>query len=133
MLNLKQIIIVAVGGAVGTLFRYKLGGFILHRTEGWQFPLSTFSINLLGCLIIGIVAALVEHHDLLSASSRLFLFTGLLGGFTTFSAFGYEAIFLVRRNLIGVSFLYVAMSVLCGLAAVWLGLKTVDVIWPPRH
>jgi CrcB protein len=98
MLVLKQILIVAVGGAVGSVARYKIGGFALHHTQAWDFPLSTFCVNALGCFFIGVLAALVEHHDLFSSSTRLFLFTGLLGGFTTFSAFGYESAFLKARS-----------------------------------
>src|SRR5215472_4106952 len=99
MLGIKQLLIVAVGGALGSVARYKLGGFVLHHTESWNFPFSTFSINVAGCFAIGLLAAIVEHHDLLATPIRLFLFTGVLGGFTTFSAFGYESIFLLRRGL----------------------------------
>src|SRR2546423_15005505 len=89
MLGLKQLIIVAVGGAVGSMLRYKLGGFALHHTQSWNFPVSTLSINVAGCFAIGILAGLVEHRDLFSPSVRLVLFTALLGGFTTVSPFGY--------------------------------------------
>ena len=133
MLGLKQILIVALGGAIGSLARYKLGGFALHHTESWNFPVSTFSINLIGCFLIGILAALVEHHDLFSPSVRLLVFTGVLGGFTTFSAFGYESAFLLRRGLIEIAFAYVSASVLCGIAAVFAGLKLIDCFWPPHH
>ena len=118
MLGLKQLIIVAVGGAVGSMLRYKLGGFALHHTQTWNFPVSTFSINVAGCLAIGVLAALVEHHDLFSPSVRLLLFTGLLGGFTTFSAFGYESMFLLRRGLFSIAAAYVLFSVVGGLIAV---------------
>src|SRR5437764_9405833 len=99
MLGLKQILIVALGGAIGSVARYKLGGFALHHTQAWNFPVSTFSVNIIGCFVIGLLAALAEHHDLFSPSVRLVLFTGVLGGFTTFSAFGYESVFLLRRGL----------------------------------
>jgi fluoride exporter len=133
MLGLKQILIVGLGGALGSALRYKIGGFALHHTESWNFPLSTFSINVVGCLVIGILAALVEHHDLFSPSIRLLLFTGLLGGFTTFSAFGYETVFLLRRELFAVAAGYVVLSVLGGLAAVFTGMKLVDLFWPSHH
>jgi len=132
MLGFKQILIVALGGAAGSILRYKLGGFTLHHTQSWNFPLSTFSINLIGCFAIGILAALVEHHDLFSPSVRLLLFTGLLGGFTTFSAFGYESVFLLRRGLLSVAASYVLLSVACGLAAVSVGIKLIDQFWPPH-
>lgn len=133
MLGLKQILIVALGGALGSVARYKLGGFALHHTGSWNFPISTFSVNVIGCLLIGILAALVEHHDLFSPSVRLLLFTGLLGGFTTFSAFGYESIFLLRRGLLSIAAGYVSLSVAGGLFAVVLGMKLIDQLWPPHH
>ena len=133
MLGLKEILIVAVGGAVGSVARYKLGGFALHHTQAWNFPVSTFAVNVAGCLAIGILAALVEHHDLFSPSVRLLLFTGLLGGFTTFSAFGYESVFLLRRGLLSVAAGYVLLSVVGGLSAVFVGIKVIDQFWPPHH
>ena len=133
MFETKQILMVALGGAVGSVARYKLGGVVLHHTQPWNFPLSTFFVNVLGCLVIGLLAGLVEHHDLFSMQARLFLFTGLLGGFTTFSAFGYETLFLLRRGLISTSMLYVGLSVGCGLAAVFVGFKAIDLFWPAHH
>ena len=133
MLALKQILIIALGGAVGSVARYKIGGFALHHTQAWDFPISTVCVNTLGCLFIGVLAALVEHHDLFSASARLFLFTGLLGGFTTFSAFGYESAFLLRRSLLHVMIEYISLSIVCGVVAVFAGMKLVDLLWPPHH
>ena len=133
MLEFKQILIVAFGGAAGSVLRYKLGGFALHHTQAWNFPVSTFSVNIIGCFVIGVLAALVEHHDLFSPSMRLLLFTGLLGGFTTFSAFGYESAFLLRRGLLSTATAYVSLSVVGGLIAVGIGMKLIDQFWPPHH
>ena len=133
MLGSKQIIIVALGGAIGSVARYKLGGFALHHTQAWDFPVSTFSVNVIGCFVIGVLAALVEHHDLFSPSLRLLLFTGLLGGFTTFSAFGYESVFLLRRGLFSIATGYVLLSIVCGLGAVFAGIKLIDQFWPSHH
>ena len=133
MIAVKPMLIVAIGGAIGSVARYKFGGFALHHTEGWNFPISTFGVNLLGCFIIGLLAALVEHHDMFSPSIRLLLFTGFLGGFTTFSAFGYESVYLLRRNLFDVACAYVTLSVVCGLTAVFGAMKLVDLLWPPHH
>jgi fluoride exporter len=130
---MKQLLLVGIGGFLGSIARYKLGGFVLHRSEGWNFPLSTFLVNLIGCLMIGLLAGLVERHDLFSTSTRLFLFTGLLGGFTTFSAFAYEDVFLLRRGLTSAAASYVILSVLGGLTTVWIGLKLVDLIWRGHH
>jgi CrcB protein len=133
MFGIKQLLIVALGGAIGSVTRYKLGGVALHHTSAWNFPVSTFGVNVLGCFIIGAVAALAEHHDLFSPATRLFVFTGLLGGFTTFSAFGYETAFLLRRGLLHVAAGYVLLSVIGGLAAVFAGMKLIDLLWPPQH
>jgi CrcB protein len=130
---MKQMLWVGIGGCLGSMARYKIGGFVLHRSEGFDFPLSTFAVNLLGCLIIGVLAGLVERHDLFSPATRLFLFTGLLGGFTTFSAFAYEGTFLIRRGLIGMAAGYAILSVIGGLVAVWIGMKMINLVWPGHH
>ena len=133
MLGMKQMLVVALGGALGSVARYKFGGLVLHHTPTWDFPMSTFCVNLIGCLVIGVIGGLVEHHDLFSSSVRLLLFTGILGGFTTFSAFGYETLFLLRRGLLHLALLYVLLSVLCGVMAVFGGMKLIDLVWPPHH
>ena len=120
---MKQLLIVGLGGFIGSISRYKLSGAILHHSADWRFPLSTFAVNIIGCFVIGLLAALVEHRDLFSPDTRLFLFTGVLGGFTTFSAFGYEGLFLLRRGDFGIAAAYATLSVFGGLFAVWLGFK----------
>ena len=120
---MRQALIVGLGGLAGSIARYKFGGVILHHSASLRFPLSTFVVNVIGCFAIGALAALVEHRDFFSADTRLFLFTGVLGGFTTFSAFGYEGVFLLRRGEIAVAAAYAGLSVVCGLGAVWLAFK----------
>lgn len=123
---MKSILLVGLGGFVGSVARYKLGGLVLHLTAQERFPYSTFVVNVLGCLTIGILAGLAERYDLFGPDARLFLFTGLLGGFTTFSAFGLDAMFLVRRGELGVAASYAGASVILGIIAVWLGLKLIS-------
>ena len=86
-------------------------------------PWGTFTVNVAGCAIAGLLAGLGEHFNYLTADVRLFVFTGFLGGFTTFSAFGVETIGLVERGQWGLAVIYVVASVLCGLAALWVALK----------
>lgn len=119
---MKGILIVALGGAIGSVARFKLSGYILHHTIDWRFPAATFVVNVAGCLVAGILAGLAEKHHVLSADTRLFLFTGVLGGFTTFSAFGLETMFLLKRGEVLVAGANVVLSVVAGLAALWLGL-----------
>jgi CrcB protein len=96
---------------------------VLHHSEQWRFPLATFCVNVLGCFVLGALAGLGERYFVFTAEVRLFLFTGMLGGFTTFSAFGAEGLNLIRRGDFGIAFTYSALSVLCGFAAVWVGMK----------
>lgn len=119
---MKGILIVALGGAIGSVARYKLSGYVLHHTIDWRFPAGTFVVNVAGCLVAGILAGLAEKHHVLSADTRLLLFTGVLGGFTTFSAFGLETMFLLKRGEVLVAGANVVLSVVAGLAALWLGL-----------
>ena len=122
---MKAVLLVALGGAVGSVARYKLSGLILHHTIDWRFPAGTFAVNVLGCLAAGVLAGLAEKHDMLSADARLLLFTGLLGGFTTFSAFGLETMHLLKRGEIAVAAANVVLSVAAGLVALWIGLELV--------
>ena len=125
---MTNILLVGLGGFIGSVARYKLGGWVLHMTAHEKFPFGTFAVNVAGCLVAGVLAGLVEKHELFSAETRLFLFTGLLGGFTTFSAFGLETMFLLRRGEPWVAAIYAGASVLLGVIAVWLGIKIVYVL-----
>jgi CrcB protein len=125
---MQNLLLVGLGGFLGSIVRYKLGGLVLHLTAQQRFPYGTFSVNVLGCLAIGILAGLAERYDMFGPQARLFLFTGLLGGFTTFSAFGLEAAYLVRRSELLVAALYAGGSVVFGIAAVFLGLKLVGMV-----
>lgn len=112
---------VALGGALGSVARFKLAGWVSQSYAEWTFPLGTFVVNVLGCFVIGFLAALSQESGLISADTRAFLFTGILGGFTTFSAFGLETFNLLRRGEFLVAGSYVALSVFIGLLALWLG------------
>lgn len=122
---MKSMLLVGAGGFIGSILRYKCGGLILHATVNEKFPYSTFIINIIGCLVIGILAGLAEHYEWFGPNARLFLFTGLLGGFTTFSAFGLDTIFLIRRHELATAALYAASSLIVGIAAVWVGIKLI--------
>lgn len=112
--------LVGLGGALGAVARWKLGGVVLHHTTDWKFPLSTFLVNVVGCLVAGALVGLVTKLDWFTPDARLFVFTGVLGGFTTFSAFGIETAYLLRRHEYGVATWYVLLSVVCGIAGLML-------------
>jgi CrcB protein len=117
--------LVGLGGALGSVVRWKLSGAVLHHTADWRFPLGTFVVNVVGCLVAGAMAGLVTKLDWFSADTRLFLFTGVLGGFTTFSAFGVDTLYLLRRHEYAVGFGYVALSVLCGVTGLFLAFAAI--------
>jgi CrcB protein len=127
---MKAVALVALGGAVGSVARYKLSGWLLHHTVTWRFPIGTFAVNVLGCMVAGVLAALIAKQDFFSADVRVMLFAGLLGGFTTFSAFGLETVLLLKRGEIAVAICNVALSVLAGLLALWLAFSAVPARGP---
>ena len=123
---MKGFLLVAVGGAVGSVARHLLSGWTLHHTIAWRFPLGTFLVNVIGCLAVGVLGGLVVKHDLFSADTRLLLFTGLAGGFTTFSAFGLETFYLLRRHEVLAAGSYVISSIVVGILVLWLGFLAVS-------
>jgi len=112
---------VAGGAALGALCRWGAGLWLNARWQG--FPLGTLFVNLLGGLLIGVALVWLEvrPHD----TWRLFVTTGVLGGFTTFSAFGLETMFLLKRGEVGIAAANVVLSVLAGLAALWIGMASI--------
>jgi fluoride exporter len=123
---MKELLFVGLGGFLGAASRYKLSGFILHHTADWKFPAGTFVVNILGCCLAGLLAGLVEKHDFFTPEARLLVFPGILGGFTTFSAFGLETIYLFQRQEWFLAAANVLLSVVCGLLALWICLKSVS-------
>jgi CrcB protein len=123
-MSLPAIALVGLGGAAGSIARYLLAGWTLATAAPQKFPLGTFAVNVAGCLAAGLLAGLAERHPgWLSPDLRLLLFTGLLGGFTTFSAFALETAHLLRRGEWLVAAGYAGGSLALGIAAVWIGLR----------
>ena len=117
---MRLIIIIGIGGFIGAALRYMLGVF-LHSKISSTFPAGTFSVNIIGCFFIGVIYALSEKGNI-SNDLRLFLATGILGGFTTFSSFSNEAAGMLRDAQYGPAFLYISSSVILGLAATFCGI-----------
>lgn len=122
---IQKLVLVFIGGGLGAVLRWQLGSVVFHRSEDWRFPLSTFVVNVVGCLVAGVLAGLVVKFDYFGEQTRLFLFTGLLGGFTTFSAFGVETVYLLRRHEYNVALGYVLASVVCCVLGMWLVMRLV--------
>ena len=115
--------LVGVGGAAGANARYLLGREV---SEQWPttFPWGTLAVNLGGSFLIGLVQAVAAERLVLSEEARLFLTTGVMGGFTTYSAFSYETVGLMERGAWGPAWLNVALTTAACLAVCYLGMLT---------
>jgi CrcB protein len=112
----KQILLVGIGGMIGSVGRY-----LIYLASGNQaFPFATLIINVVGSLVIGVVAGLWAN-SIISNEWRLFLATGICGGFTTYSAFSLECVQLMQQHKYGLAATYVGCSIVFGIAAAFLG------------
>ena len=118
MLNIA---LVAAGGAIGSVFRY-LVGLLSGRLAGTAFPWGTLAVNVAGSFLIGFLVELVARRLNASTEVRLFLVTGVLGGFTTFSSFTLDAAELFERGALSLSAVYILASLFVSIAAVFAGL-----------
>jgi len=115
---MKLIFAIGAGSFIGGIFRYLLSLLIQAKTAT-NFPLGTLIVNILGCFFIGIVFGIFDKGQM-SHEWKLFLATGVMGGFTTFSAFSLETFHLLREGYTGYALFYILASVLIGLLATYL-------------
>jgi fluoride exporter len=113
-------ILIAVGGALGSVCRYGLS-LAVQRLSSPTFPYGTFVVNVVGCLLFGMIVGAARHRLALGPAERAFLLVGILGGFTTFSTFAYETFALVQNGELVRAFLNAAGQLLGGLTALWAG------------
>lgn len=116
-----QGVLVGSGGFIGSVLRYAMGGAVHRLLPYSTFPYGTFAVNAAGCLAIGFLAGLAEARQLVGPEMRLFLFIGLLGGFTTFSTFGYETFGLLQDGEHLRAAVYVLIHLVLVFFAVWAG------------
>ena len=117
---MQHYLMVGAGGFLGATCRYGIT-LLITKLGTAVFPWATLTANVVGCLLIGALMPMAGEKPLLEENGRLFFVVGILGGFTTFSAFGYETVLLLKRGSGVMAGTYVVCSVLAGLAAVWLG------------
>lgn len=113
-------LLVGAGGFVGATLRYLLGGLVSRHAPP-EFPWGTLLINVSGCFLIGLLAVFAEERGV-GLGGRLFLMAGVLGGYTTFSTFGYETLSLIREGSHALAAANALGQLLLGLAAVWVGM-----------
>lgn len=124
-----KVFLAGIGGFVGSILRYSISGVVQDLSRSIDFPYGTLAVNFLGCLAIGFLSQLAESRGYFTAETRTLIFIGVLGGFTTFSAFSNETINLWRdgENLLA-SVNVAAHLVLC-LGAVWMSRAVAYQIW----
>lgn len=114
-------LLIFIGSGIGGVLRYLMSSFV-QTSSNWIFPIGTFSVNMLGSILIGFLAQVAESKGIFPGDIRLFIFVGLLGGFTTFSSFGYETMQLLRDGQIFYAVLNAVLQVVLGLLFVWTGM-----------
>ena len=113
-------LLIGTGGFIGSILRY-LTSVNAYKILGEKFPYGTFIVNALGCLLIGFIAEISENRFLISSEVRTFLMIGFLGGYTTFSTFGYETFTLLQDKDYTTAILNILLSVVVCITAVWIG------------
>ncbi len=118
----KNFLLVGLGGAIGSMLRYGIS--ILYSFK--HFPAATFTVNILGSFFIGIIMAISIKDETFFSNWKLFLATGICGGFTTFSAFSAENVQLLQNGKIFSALIYTTLSILLGIVAAWIGFKLIN-------
>jgi fluoride exporter len=119
--DLPQLLWVGLGGFLGSVGRFVISGFFNRLSPALAFPIGTLAVNILGCFLIGLLHGLAESRNMLGTDTRIFLFIGVLGGFTTYSTFGFESLALLKDGAMLKASANIFIHVFVGLAAVWLG------------
>lgn len=119
--GLPQLLWVGAGGFLGSVGRFVIAGFFNRLSPALAFPIGTLAVNILGCFLIGLLHGLAESRNILGTDTRIFLFIGVLGGFTTYSTFGFESLALLKDGAMLKASANIIIHVFVGLAAVWLG------------
>ncbi|MDD4514479.1 fluoride efflux transporter CrcB [Massilibacteroides sp.] len=117
---IKHLLLVTLGGGIGSGLRYLTTYWIMKQLPN-SFPLSTFVVNILGCFAIGFLMGLTTRYEIFNNELRFLLIVGFCGGYTTFSTFSAENIKLIEMGHYGMAALYIATSILGGIAALWVG------------
>ena len=126
---ITKLLLIGAGGFIGSVLRYVVGGAVQTLSQSVAFPYGTLAVNVLGCFCIGFLSELFDIRAFIASDTRAFLVVGVLGGFTTFSAFGNETMNLIRDGEAVLALLNVGTQVLLGLGAVWLGYTLAYMIW----
>jgi CrcB protein len=118
---MAQIFLVGIGGFLGSILRYVLSGWIHRLLDNPWFPYGTLGVNVSGCLLLGFLAGLADNRSLFTSETRVLIFIGVLGGFTTFSTFAFETFSLAKNTQNLAALINIVLQLVLGLVAVWAG------------
>jgi fluoride exporter len=126
---MHPILLVGIGGFIGSVLRYLTSGWVQQATASASFPYGTLTVNLAGCIVIGFLSQLADARGVFTPETRAFVFAGCLGGFTTFSTFGNETFNMLNDGAGLPALANVGAHVILGLGAIWLGRVLAYLIW----
>ncbi|MDR2651169.1 MAG: fluoride efflux transporter CrcB [Prevotellaceae bacterium] len=123
-----KIILIGIGGGAGSILRYLTSVFVEKHFQH-IFPIATFAVNFIGCLLMGLLLGLFEQQQIVNSNLKFLFVTGFCGGYTTFSAFSAENMNLFQSENSTIAFVYILLSVFICIAAVWAGFVTAQFIF----
>ncbi len=124
-----KLFIIGMGGFIGSVLRYLTNGLAQTLSMSVSFPFGTFIVNVFGCFLLGLLAYLSESRSVFSDSLRAFVFIGVLGGFTIFSAFSNETFNLIQDGETSLALINILAQIFFCLTAVWIGRSLTQWIW----
>ncbi len=127
--TLRTLFLIGTGGFIGSILRYLVSTYAQQLSKSIQFPFGTLTVNIVGCALVGFLAELADQRGVITGETRAFLIVGILGGFTTFSAFGNETMNLLRNGELWLAGGNILGHTILGLGAVWLGYSTAALFW----
>lgn len=117
---MAKLLIIGLGGFIGAIGRYLITQYFFQSSTS-DFPLGTFIVNIIGCLILGMFMYYAQNSAVFSANMRMFVAIGILGAFTTFSTFSYETVALFNAQKVMLALANIVGSILLGIFSIWLG------------
>ncbi len=118
---MRELILVFIGGGLGSVARFSLGKWV-NAFHNHHFPFGTLAVNIVACFVLGLVIGLADHKQIISPAARIFWTVGFCGGFSTFSTFSNEIFYLLQSGFTVSLFLYIIISLLACVAAIYGGL-----------
>ncbi len=118
---MRELVLVFIGGGLGSVVRFSLGKWV-NAFHNHHFPFGTLAVNIVACFVLGLVIGVADHKQIISPAARIFWTVGFCGGFSTFSTFSNETLYLLQNGFTASLLLYILISLLACVAAVYSGL-----------